>query len=368
MAIDTTYEGQQYPTGVWVYDASAGAYVNNTNGARTPNNSSPFTVLEATADYLYIGSESRFDLVTFVLSTLGSVGALTWQYYNGAWTTFVPRIGYDFTSTGAELFTNLVGWTSFIITTSSPHTVASVPDSRERYWIRVSTASVTTAPTVSLMEMRPLAVYCTATEVFQLMQLKSDFSSSTVPTRTTVESYINDAQSYIDQQTFKSWRVNYTHQKLYDFEYNGLMLVENDVRRICTLEIWNGSTFDLKTEGRQNDYMLDPTTGMIYFTRYFMLPARLTGAMGAWSGGFGEFQKSVRISYISGSDIDTNAREGRTVKDIAKKLAAIDIFESHDYSALIASGSDHVRLESKLDAWKMEVESRIDGLRRWITM
>ena len=62
--------------------------------------------------------------------------------------------------------------------------------------------------------MRPHAAYCTTKEVYELMQLKNvlsgtDFTSSTVPAKSTVEQYIYEAQSYIDMQSRKSWRPNY---------------------------------------------------------------------------------------------------------------------------------------------------------------
>ena len=49
---------------------------------------------------------------------------------------------------------------------------------------------------------------------FELLQLKNvtnttDFTAATVPSKETVEYYINEAQAYIDMNTRKSWRPNY---------------------------------------------------------------------------------------------------------------------------------------------------------------
>ena len=49
---------------VWVFDASAANYINNSAEARSSAGTA-FTIFETTSDYLYLGMEERFDLAIF---------------------------------------------------------------------------------------------------------------------------------------------------------------------------------------------------------------------------------------------------------------------------------------------------------------
>ena len=69
---------------------SSGDYTDVTLEAQSPAGTS-FTLFNSSAYYLYLGHGSKFDMAMFDVDTAGSLGALTWQYYNGsAWTTFLP--------------------------------------------------------------------------------------------------------------------------------------------------------------------------------------------------------------------------------------------------------------------------------------
>jgi len=53
------------------------------------------------------------------------------------------------------------------------------------------------------------------------------------------------------------------------------------------------------------------------------------------------------------------------VFDLARKMAAIDVYQSHDYSVLTISGGDKVPLDRKIDNWKAEIEESLEKLRGW---
>lgn len=366
MTLQTAYEGQSYFTAVWSFINTGSSYINNTIEARRSGGTA-FTILNNASDYLYIGHQSRFDFAGFILTINGGLGALTWQYWDGsAWVTFAAGENYDFTLSGAETFDNLVNWAAVAFSLTFPHVVASVPDTLLRYWIRVQAASVTTAPTVDQILARPLAIYATATDVAQTLNFATDFSASTRPTRATVENYIRYAQSYVDRETRKTWRYHLQRDEEYDFDIQGFKLVKPYPIAITRLQIWNGSTYDTKTQGRQNDYFLVSSTGMVYYARFFALPARFMSASGSiWGWGWGEFRFPVRVSYFYGSNPYTNEEEGGLVWDITRKLAAKDIWNSHDYSILTVSGSDKISMERKVDNWSKEIDEKLDRLRRF---
>lgn len=362
-------EAQPYFTAVWVWNNGTGTWTDRTLEARTAGGTA-FSILAAAADYVYLGSESRFDMGIFLLSVVGSLGALTYAYSraDNTWSQTVPVLAYDFTLDGAEQFTNLRNWASRSFSATSPH-AATPPDTTSRYWLRISTASVTTTPTVNQIQMRPRAYYCTPSDVANLLQLDDDFDATTVPSRNTVEDYIYAAQSYIDYRTHKSWRFNVKNSEEHQFNLNGIRLLERDIQRITRVQVYNGSEYETKTQGRTGDYFFVADTGMLYWARYFLLPARLQSYNApVWQWGLGEFNFPVRVSYIYGKDIITDNEQGPLVFDITRKRAAIDVYRSHDYSILASSGSDRVSLDNKIRGWTDEIEEYIERLTGWLVV
>ena len=370
------YSGLEF-TKIYNFDGSS-TYTDVTLEAQSPAGTS-FTVLGAAAHILYLGYEERFDMATFDVDVPGVLGTLTWQYYNGsAWTTFVPGSArlvhdpdasdfgqtFDFTRDGVELFpVNLLSdWATTEIGPGAGVT---------RYWIRITAASVTTAPTIKRIQMRPINSYCSTKDIFNLLQLTNisdttDFTASTLPSKITVEQYIEAAQSKIDYATRKSWRPNYIAEEYHDFNLNGFRLRRNDAYKLLSLEIWNGANWDDKSEGRMNDFFLTPDVGIVYFSRYFLLPARFQSYNApVWRFGGGEFTNPIRVRYLAGRDVNTNPMEAGLIHDVAKKLTAVDVLRSSDFGQFTVSGTDRVQLLQKIEGWSREVDERLDSLRAW---
>ena len=355
---------------VFTYNGSS--YTDVTLEAQSPAGTS-FSILGASSHYLYVGNDSKFDMAVFDVDTAGSLGALTWQYYNGsAWTTFVPASGryeidpddneggqYAFDKDGAEIFpANLLSdWATDAI------------NGETKYYVRVSTASVTTAPTIKRIQMRPYAAYCTTKDVYELMQLKNvlsgtDFTSSTVPSKSTVEQFIMEAQSYIDMRTRKSWRPNIVVDEYQQFNLNGFHLDRADAYKVLSLQVWNGANWDTKTQGRKNDYFLVPDTNMVHFSRYFLLPARFQSYNApVWRWGGGEFTMPVKVTYLYGRDIHTDVREGGMVQDIAKMITATEIAKNADFGGSVVSGMDRYDISSRVNSWQENIEETLDNMR-----
>ena len=329
-------------------------------------------MLGDTDHFLYLGHESKFDMALFDLDTVGTIGTPKWEYSNGSnWTEFIPGSArqqvdpddnegaqWKFDKDGAEQFPiNLMdSWATL--------TVNSV----NIFWVRASTASSTQAPTIKRIQMRPLAAYCSTRDVYELMQLGpvlggTDFTTSTTPTKDVVERFIQEAQSYIDHVSRKSWRPNIIYNEYHEFNLQGFKLDRANPYKVVRLSIWNGSDWQLKTEGRKGDYFLVPETGMVHFSRYFLLPARFQSYNApVWRWGGGEFTMPMKIDYFNGKDLSSDIREGGIVIDAAKKLAAIDITRSADFGGAVISGMDRVQLAQRLDGWKIEIDDRIESL------
>ena len=347
-------------------------YTDVTLEAQSPAGTS-FTILNTAPHYLYLGNDYKFDLAVFDVVTAGGVGALTCEFHNGTtWTEFIPGSGryeldpdddqgaqYNFREDGAEIFPpNILNTWATVAVNSVTH-----------YWVRVSTASVSVAPTIKRIQMRPYSAYCTSKDVFQLLQLgnitgTSDFTTATTPTQATVEQYILESQSFIDFTTRKSWRPNYVVNEYQPFNLNGFKLDKPDAYKIIKLEIWNGGGWDTKRQGRTKDYFLVPDTGMVQFSRYFLLPARFTSYNApVWRWGGGEFTMPIKVTYLAGRDLQTDIRQGGIITDCCKKLTAIDVMRDADFGNLVVSGMDRVQMSQRIEGWTQEVEDRLDSLR-----
>jgi hypothetical protein len=364
---------------VWVWGETAGAYTDNSAAAlSTSTTSDAFSIFADASDYVYVGLESRFDMLIYLLASTGNVANITHQYWDGdSWVTFQTYFEYDFNAQtiGIDQFANLHNWTPLLITSTSPHSGAP-PDNIPRYWIRLTVGTATTAPSVDRIIIRPYASYATPSDVSSILQLGYQFASNTVPTWNDVEDYINVAQGEIEFKTAKAWRPNYVPLEEHPFNVSGFQLKKAYPTNIISLSIWNGSEYQAKTgsgannDDRTNDYFFVSDTSMVYFSRYFLLPARLQGsfATNIWGWGMGEFQYPIQVSYLYGSNPFVNSREGNIVRDIAKKLAAIDVLNNHDYSLIVPSGGDRIALERKVDIWRTEIEDRLESLRSWQIM
>jgi len=370
----------QYFSKVFAFDGSS-TYTDITLEMQSPAGTSS-TVLADTNDILYLGDTDRFDMALFDVDTAGSLGALIWEYYNGStWVVFTPLSAtyytdpddspdtpYDFSKDGPEQFPagRMSDWATVAV------------NSVTNYWVRcTSTTSVSTAPSLRSIRKRPLASYCSTQDVFNLLQLKNvtttdgsgtDFTASTIPTKATVEQYIESAQSYIDFTTRKSWRPNFIHEEYHQFNLSGFHLDRKDGYKIMSLKIWSGASWDAKEQGRKKDYFFVRDTNMIQFSRFFLLPARFTSYNApVWRWGGGEFTMPIKISYMYGKDIATDHREGGIVFDLARKLAAIDVLRDSDFGNLAVSGMDRVQIPQKIEGWTQEIETRIDSLRAFET-
>jgi len=117
------------------------AWTDHTDEAESPGGT-PFTLLDASSDYFYFGHRERFNTLYFDLQTPGNYGARTWEYAkgSGSWGTLtLTSDGTNgFSQDGAVVFSPPSDW--------KQDTVNAIA---EKFWIRVSVASVSTAATVN---------------------------------------------------------------------------------------------------------------------------------------------------------------------------------------------------------------------------
>lgn len=136
-------------------------WTDNTTESQTPGGT-PFTLLGAATDYAYFGHREKFNKIQFDLETLGSYGARTWEYSDGAggWKTLtIDSDGTNgFSQDGAVAFTPPGDWKQDTVNSAAG-----------KFWIRVKVASVTTAATANQIQIN---------KVFNCIMLSPEFQES----------------------------------------------------------------------------------------------------------------------------------------------------------------------------------------------
>lgn len=335
------------------------SYTDYTNNTKT---NTAITFISASTDVFYLGLENRFTGICVDLSTNGSYTGLSFEYYDGdTWSKLSLLDSYTFNTSKFLRWDLPKAWIKYNFTSTEPQT-ATPPDTEERYWIKITATAVTTAAVISEIRAIPYAFYTSPTKVYQMLQLKNDFSSNSSPTDLTVEDLIRRAEDRIDYITRKSWRFNAVSEdidsNLVDYNRYGFYLRHRNFRKVYSVAIWNGSDWETLTEGRNNDYFVNYNLGMVYFTRLFLLPAAYGMTGRYFHFGFGEYKNSVKVEYLYGRDPETD-REFFMVEDIATKMAACDVLRHHDYSGLIVSGTDKISLEAKVSLMQSEIDQKL---------
>ena len=355
------------PDACWLYDGVS-AYTNLTDNVKTNSN---IDFLATSSEFVYIGLNRRFVGIYTDLSTNGSYGTLTGEYCNhGTWEKLSLIDSYAFNEDKYLRWVLPEQWFPYNFTDTDPHS-ATVPDTEERYWIRFSAASVTTQAVIEKIRCLPFVTYSTPEKVRSILQLDRDrfFTPISLPNVFEVETIIREKEDEIDSQTFKSWRFNVSPEEQVDYNRYGFapMVLSKDIIKVYHLYIWNGNTWEERVEGRSEDYFCEKDTGMIYFTRLFLLPAAYGMVSRYYHWGYGEFKESVKIDYSWGRDPEVDYQFGMA-QELATKMAAMDLLINHDYTTFIPSGTDKVALESKIRIWEEQIKDKfitLSGIAIW---
>ena len=348
-------------------------YTDNTIEAQSIGGTA-FSLLQNQTQRVLFGSSEKFDGILFDVAVAGGYAGITWEYYNGSsWVRIVPLSAsyihdvnitptyYTFAADGMEEFplNRMADWDTY-----------NAGGLGAYYYIRAGSTAVPTPPaTINQVVKRPINAYCTTKDVFELMQMAQitntpDFTANTNPTKATVEDYIQTAQSTIEHRSRKVWRPQYVAEEYHQFNLIGMKPANQDIRKLLDVSVWDGGGWESKTIGRDQAVFFVPETGMIHFSRFFILPARFTSYTGSmWRWGGGEFNAPVKISYIAGRDFDLDPREAGMVFDAARKLAAATIIRSADFGGVAVGGMDRVMMAQRADSWSLEAEDLMDHLR-----
>jgi hypothetical protein len=347
---------------VWLWDDSESDYVDLTDNIRV---NTDFIFISDASDKLYMGFSRRWIGLFSDLTTYGSYTALSYDYFDGTdWKKLSLIDSYQFDSSKYIRWLIPKDWVKYNFTSTSPH-AKDPPNTKERYWVRISVSAVATAAVVNKFRLIPYAQYATPEQVAKYLQVKVPFNSSTRPTDLAVEEIINRVESRIDYRTHKSWKFNPVVEEsspvLVDFNRYGMFPRFRNLAKVYGVYMWTGSEWQKLIEGRNNDYLVNYDLGMIYLTRLFSMPATYGMTGRYYLYGFGEFKNSIKIDYAYGKESEVDSEFG-DVHDVAIMMAAIELLTHSDYSGLVVSGTDKVSYSDKLERMEKAVEAQLDEL------
>lgn len=202
-----------------------------------------------------------------------------------------------------------------------------------------------------------VVTYCTATQVSELLQIET-FSTTTSPTFNQVEAIINRKEDRIDRKLMHGWREKTQTDLFLDATFvetrNGVRfdLPNYSIKTLSSgsgdkLEVWDGSNYiDFlvsKTEGRDEDYWLDTTLGVLWIRSEVRAAQR----------------KPVRITYRYGESVVPGE-----IEDLCLYLTAIDVLSMYPRSISFGEDGSSKTLtqDSKMNYFKQEVKDIYNSL------
>jgi hypothetical protein len=191
-----------------------------------------------------------------------------------------------------------------------------------------------------------MVTYTTSDNVAGLLQV-SNFSTTTMPTKATVEKYIERAESKVESRTGHAWKATTISNEYIDpsskYRYGtGIRFKLNNrsIRSLAKLEIFDGTNWvdyvDTKIEGRDNDYWVNYEEGVVYIIGLRKV-----------------FPDGIRVSYIFGELTVSGGIEEATTM-----MAAIMIMNSPEYNTAVFSddgGSSRINDNNRIEFWSEEV-------------
>lgn len=209
------------------------------------------------------------------------------------------------------------------------------------------------------MSVEPASVehpegYCDPKDVVTYFDRFDGFDDETNPTRERVERMIRSKSSSIDTFTGHAWRERRMVNEMRNLEgpyrwRSGLAmkLTRRDIRTPLDsdegdkLEFWRGSEYedwvasDEYEEGRDGDYWIEESTGMIHIFR------RKT---------FWNRYREMRITYRFGQDIVP-----ADITEACAKLVAADLMESDFYRYTTPGNEEAPDAERIAETWREQV-------------
>ena len=202
-----------------------------------------------------------------------------------------------------------------------------------------------------------MGTYTTVDKVGNVLGFPTSyFGAGTTPTSTVIESFITRSEEEVERLTGHAWKSKTVTDEYLkaDSQYIvgrgvAFSLKYRKVSSISKLEIWDGSSWvdwkTSKTEGRNSDYWVDYTNGIIYIVNMPTI-----------------YENNIKCTYVFG---DTTVPG--SVEKVTTLLSAIEILGSPEFSTVVFTENANTASShsDKLDRWNKEIEKIIDSLKEW---
>lgn len=178
------------------------------------------------------------------------------------------------------------------------------------------------------------------------------FTISTTPTISVIEDFINESEDSIDTDTGHAWRektvLNEYLKPDSNYHYGtGITfnLKNRSIRSMDSIEIWDGNNWidwvATKTEGRNKDYWVDETNGVLYVVTLCSL-----------------FDSGIRVNYKYGETVVP-----KSIRRAASYMAAIELLNAPEFSVVTFTegGIGTTRTVDKIAIWQKTVDKIINN-------
>ncbi len=329
-------------------------------------------------DKVYFGHPDYVSGIYAELSaTTPPVGYIVEQYDGTAWQLLPQQELYSQVSSGFTIVSQAYAFTATGLiqwgespwqhnkvtpsATGFPESVAT-PDTTARYWYRLTIQSGGPT-TISRFLPTLYNPYTTVDEVNSFMGLNYPFDDIRPPTIDMVKKIIAGVEDWLDFYTRKSWRLRNVQNDLYDFNPYCVFLRYRPVRLVSAVRIWNGNSFEAFTQGRGQDYWLNPRNGQIVFT----LPSFRMRMYNALLTRYLMQPGSMQVDYVYGDDFELSDKR-EMVRDIARMRTSAQLVLESDWTGLMSSGLEVVPKAEKAREWLDYSEARAVELRGLLTV
>ena len=311
--------------------------------------------------YLYIGHLQRFDNILFWLTVVGQYTDLIWECWNGTeWIEWIPiqTADWEFRTRQGRVSLDLRGlglneWTPSKLVDTSPSITQSLDG--VWYWIRVHAENVLETAQADAITIRPYSSVATPHDLQHQLQYSEPFTSDTIPSFETIEGYIRESEDDIFRLTGHYYRPEFVEGEMLDFKPYGMTLRHRPILDIMRLDVWDGSDWAMKEQGREGEWHFEEHTGLLYLSTIFLdtIPPMLRRGYSSRRQQ-GLFKRGVRVSYVHGHDSRIDSFAGEVART-AIKQAAVDVVMDRDFASLIPSNLDRISLSEKVKLWREDV-------------
>lgn len=235
-----------------------------------------------------------------------------------------------------------------------------VPDTESRFWVRIRFLS---GGPVVIDRLLPLLfnTYATYSGLASFMSLP-EFDEQVQPTATEVRKIIRRHEDWLDAYTRRAWRPRYIRNETQDFNAYGIPLNRRPILFVTRIGLWNGSSFESMTLGRDQEAYVDRYLSMVY-------PNTPSFRLRYYSYLLSKYlrqPRSFQVSYVYGEDFELSDT-GSTAEGIVLRRAAADLVTNGDWSKFLTSGLDVLPKPEKVREWSEKAQDAADNLRALYT-